>query len=105
MRQMTGSSHTLPSAAWSSRPLSSRRHSIAEGLRLDEIETPLDQAHIPGEPVDARRQTGVLRFEKSHSLFQFNKIGFDLSEIAADRAEQLQHQVRLIVAHLVKPPA
>ena len=28
---------------------------IAEGLRLDQIETPLDKAHISGKPVDARR--------------------------------------------------
>jgi hypothetical protein len=76
-----------------------RRGRQRESSGLDEVQAPLDQRDVAGDPVHPAKNIGILGFEPAEPLFDLDQIGFDLGNIAANGAEVLEDQIGVIFAH------
>ena len=68
--------------------------------RIDDIKPHLDPLHIAAQPIHTAGQRGVGTFQKTKAFLDRDDVTFDVTDIAADGAQQRQDLTVGVVRHL-----
>jgi hypothetical protein len=72
------------------------------GSGFYEIEPAFDQRNVADDTVYPTRQIGILAFKEPDALLDFDQVGLDLTDIAADSPEALKYQIGPRLTHVAR---